>query len=89
MIDLLNDLSTITNIGKFNYHKLVDNINTIIGHSIIEALKEGKDNVIIDLGIGELNASNLNSNITYEFKPSINLDKLITKSIKNNESPLA
>lgn len=88
MKNIYKDLSTITNIGEYNFTKLIKNIELLIAHYIDEAKKENKRKIKIDLGIGELTIL-LKENLEFLFQPSDRLIKISNKTLEGKLNPLA
>lgn len=89
MIDVLQDLSIITNIGKYNFDKLINRTILIIGHAVEEAKRDNKDSIVLSIGIGELHILNINSDIKYNFIPDKHLVKIINNVKEGKADPLA
>ena len=52
MTDLLQDISTITTIGRYNLDNLTNKSISLISHSVEESLRNHNDITSIDIGIG-------------------------------------
>ena len=89
MRDLIVDLSTLTTIGKYNLDELVLKSIAVIGHDIEESLREHRNVISIDIGIGELHITNVDDNVLYKFIPSKKLEETVRKTYIDRKSPLA
>lgn len=88
MINLFDDLSTVTNIGKFNFDKLNNKSILLIAHAVDEAIRENKDLIDIDIGIGILTITNIKEELNYSFTPNTILHNNINKVLKGKGNPL-
>ena len=88
MINLLQDLSTITDIPKLSLEKLANEQALLLSHAIYEALIAKENTASADLGYGKLFIRYENNEIKYKFVPSKKFDELIRKTISNKVSPL-
>ena len=88
MHNLLDDLSTLTTIGKYNLDSLAKMSVAIISHDIEEALRSHDSVVCVDIGIGELRITNIEDKISYKFIPSTRLDNAVKSTYENRESKL-
>lgn len=86
-MQLIKDLSSITNIPESLLNKLVLKSNACIGYAVKENMYEGEENTLIDIGIGQLAISVSDDQIRYKFIPSRALESSIIKYI-DNESEL-
>lgn len=89
MIHLTDDLSTITSISKLSLDKLAEKSCACICHHVLETLAEKKNIATIDIGIGTLYIKIDLDTVKYKFIPSTFLDRNVSKTLANNESPLA
>lgn len=85
MYNLIEDLSCITNIKKYNLDMLIDNIQSLISHSIVESVLNKEKIVQLDIGIGYLYISNESNIIKYKFIPSKKLEDIVLNSYQNND----
>lgn len=85
--DLLNDVSSLTNIKP----KIIDKMESIAEYCIcdyIDNLKlEDEDVMSVNIGIGTLNIAYIDNEIKYQFIPSESLEKNIVRTI-NGENVL-
>lgn len=88
MNNLLNDLCTLTTVGKYNLDNLLSKTNSIISHCVQESICNNEEITSVDIGIGVLHIKHTQDNLKYKFVPSSKLDKLIIDTVKNRESKL-
>jgi hypothetical protein len=88
MQDLIQDLSTLTTIGKYNLDQLVQKSISIISHDVEESLRDFQNVTSIDIGIGTLHIQHVDSTIKYKFIPSKKLDDVVVNTIINRKSDL-
>lgn len=89
MTDLLQDISTITTIGRYNLDNLTNKSISLISHSVEESLRNHNDITSIDIGIGILHIQHIENSIKYKFIPSKKLDDTVYNTYKNRRSALA
>ena len=89
MYNLLDDLTVVTNIGRFNYEELANKSVAIISHNVEESLRDDEIISTIDIGIGQLNIYHTSDEIKYKFIPSKKLDDTILNTCKTRKSQLA
>lgn len=88
MKDLIQDLSTITTIGKYNLDELINKSISIVSHDVEESLRDFSDITSIDIGIGTLHIQHREGLLKYKFIPSKKLDDVIANTYKNRKSSL-
>lgn len=88
MKDLIQDISILTTIGKYNLDQLVNKSVAIISHDVEESLRDGNNITSIDIGIGELHILHTDGSIKYKFIPSKRLDDVIVDTCVNRQSAL-
>lgn len=88
MINLIEDLSILTDVSEPTLKKFIPVIGYCIGHALHEGICSRADITTIDLGIGELKLKVYSDGVRYKFVPSAALEKIIVSTIKNNSSPL-
>lgn len=88
MNNLLNDISTLTNIPFYILNELSDKSILSISHSVYEGLLENEPLTEIDIGIGTLYIKLEDANIKYKFIPSKKLEKEVAETISSKQSPL-
>lgn len=88
MNDLLQDLSIITNIGRFNFDELANKSIAIISHNVEESLRENEIISTFDIGIGQLNIYHTKDEIKYKFIPSRKLDDTVLNTCRKRKSQL-
>ena len=89
MKNLLEDLSILTTIAKYNLDNLTEKSISIITHDVLESMQDGEDITSIDIGIGVLNILHNHNEIKYKFVPSKKLDDNIYLTCKTGESKLS
>lgn len=88
MYNLLQDLSTLTTIGKYNLDILTNKSISIISHNIEESLRDMNNVTSIDIGLGILHIQHCNNEIRFKFIPSKKLETTVLDTCKNRESNL-
>lgn len=89
MKDLIQDISTLTTIAKYNLDNLVNKSISIISHDVEESLRDEANITSIDIGIGVLHINHEQGIIKYKFIPSKSLDNTVCETYKNKQSALA
>ena len=89
MNDLIQDLSILTTIGKYNLDSLCNKSISVISHCVEESLRESKTITSIDVGIGTLHIQHLDNELKYKFIPSKKLDEVVCSTYKNRKSALS
>lgn len=88
MTNLLEDISTLTEVTEKTLEKLTDVSNYCISHAVHEAQCEKKDITTIDIGIGELTIRFIDQGVQYRFVPSDALEKMIVQTVVGKTSPM-
>lgn len=89
MLNLLNDVAILTNVPEGLLKKFIPVCNYCISHKLYETCAEGKQESIIDLGIGELHIQIADDYLKYKFIPSKELEKLLIQALENDASPIS
>lgn len=88
MTILVNDISNLTTLSIRLLEKLNKTAMTIIGHSVYESLQESSPDTHVDLGYGTLTIHVDTDTVRYRFVPSMELERLVTKTVTTKTSPL-
>lgn len=88
MNNIIEDLSTITQIPKRFLDKLVNNATQCIGHSVYEALKTKNNLIKVNVGIGIIYIKFNKEHIEYKFIPSAQLENCLSKVILDETDPI-
>lgn len=88
MVNIKEDLSTLTTIEKSVFMKLEQKIEWCICDAIEKALLNKDDTVDVNLGFGQLTIKLLDDEIKYRFKPSQKFEKSIFNTIVNEQNDL-
>lgn len=88
MIDIIDDISTLTTIPKSNLDKLVEQSIKCISHSVWENNEETDYTVDLNIGIGTLHIKVESNTVKYKFIPSSKLEKSIQSALLDNIDPL-
>ena len=88
MINIVDDIATLTTIPKFTLSKLISIANSCISHAVIESMNDNSDTCEIDIGIGYLIIDITNSDLRFRFEPNNSLQRLIINSIETKQSDL-
>lgn len=87
-VNLKKDLSVLTTINESVFNKLLQKINWCISDSIEKAVLNKDEIVDIDIGIGNLLINISNDSVKYKFKPSSELETIISNTIVNERNEL-
>lgn len=87
-MDLIKDLSAITDIKEYNLKSLLTLVTKLISHYVYCSAKEKSTQIDIDLGIAELIIYFENDVVKYKFIPSKELHNSIKKSFNSDEDLL-
>ena len=90
MSNLENKLSTLSTIPEKALVKLREYLNRVHSHDVVTQLIEDKDLIELDIFEGTLyiTVDKINDTIKYKFIPNDEFNKIITKSIVEEESLL-
>lgn len=88
MRSLLEDISTLTTIGKYNLEELVNKSIVIVSHDVEESIREKENVTSIDIGIGELHISNIDGTVFFKFIPSRKLEEAVKQTYVTRKSAL-
>lgn len=88
MNSLIDDISTLTTIAKYNLEQLNNKCISIISHDVEESLRDYEEITKIDIGIGFLVIQHKEDTIRYKFIPSKKLDDTIVNTYNNRKSNL-
>ena len=89
MKNLIEDLSILTTIGKYNLESLTYKSIDIISHDIEESLRDNENYIEIDIGLGTLIISRVEEEIRYKFIPSKRLEKTVIDTYITRKSKVA
>ena len=89
MSNLLEDLSVITRVCKYNFDELASKSVAIISHSVEESLRNKENITEVDIGIGTLLIKNEEETLLYKFIPSKKLEESVKTTVTSRKSPLA
>lgn len=88
MINILDDLSTLTTIPYVSLERLVDLSVACISHSVEDSLLDNETHTIVDIGVGKLGIKVEDNTILYKFIPSTKLEDSIKQTVLSGKSPL-
>lgn len=88
MNNIIDDLSVLTGIAKYNIENLVNVEVSIISHSISESLMKKENTSCIDIGVGILNIISTSEGIQYKFIPSKKLENSVVNTYRTGKSQL-
>ena len=88
MINIIEDISTITTIPKDALNKLTDKQVWCICEAVREGILKNESPIEMDIGIGTLLISDEEENVKYKFIPSPILEEAINQTILTKKSPL-
>ena len=89
MINLIDDVSQLTDVSSKTLNKFVPVCTHCIGHAVYESQCAKCDTTEIDIGIGELKLKVDFEGIHYRFVPSKALEQMLIQTVANKTSPLA
>lgn len=88
MISLVDDLSLLTSIKKYNLEELVNKCNMVISHAVVESIKQQETVTGIDIGIGILRVTNQEDELKFKFIPSAKLENTLIHTYNSKDSSL-
>lgn len=88
MINLIENVSKLNNLPVKQLQKVCSNLESIIGHSIVEAYLNKDKYVIFNLGIGTLTIDISEEELTYKFIPSATLEAKLINAVNKKEDIL-
>ena len=88
MMNLINDVSSLTNVSERTLKKLMPAVEYSIANSVYERHLAHEDLLEIDTGIGILHIKLSEDNIKYRFVPSKHMEEIIKQCIEYGTSPL-
>lgn len=88
MINLVEDVSKLTDVPDKTLDKFTGIIEYCIAHAICESCFNNNHITEIDVGFGEIHIKTDADGVRYRFLPSKNLEKMIVESIVNKRSPI-
>ena len=88
MIDLIDDLSSATHVPMVTLRAIADKAYPIIAHGVYEALIEEDDEVVVDVGFGEIIFHLSEDEIKTRFEPSKELENIIKKTVETRADPM-
>lgn len=88
MIDLLQDLSTLTNVSALTWKEMTRRSTSLLSHYVVEAQQAQLNNIDVDIGIGLLRLKFEGDDLKFRFEPSRELSRKIQKAVDSNTSSL-
>jgi hypothetical protein len=88
MQNLINDLSTLTNIPLDIWEKFVNIAEMDIAHCAFETISSKEKSFSIDIGLGILYIKYEEDNIKYKFIPHESLEREVENALTCKSSPL-
>lgn len=85
---IVDDLSVLTNVAKYNLESMVNLSTNLISHAVFESVREQEPYTEVDIGVGTLYIKIEDDMIQYKFIPSTKLDNAVKDTVKNNRSRL-
>ena len=86
--DVIDDLSTITGIYKYQLDQVADKAQAEICNCVLEAMQSGDNRCVLDIGIGTLVIGIDEDGAEYKFIPSKQLEEKLIKTVETKKSPL-
>lgn len=84
-INLLENVSKLTTISERKLLNLLEKANLCLGHELFTGSQVGEQIFEIDVGVGELQVINNNTEIIYNFVPSGTFEKVILDAIDGKD----
>ena len=85
---LIPDVSLLTTIPELSLKKLIDKCKFVICHDVQEACLNNEDEVIVDMGLGQLILKIEEEGVHYKFVPNASFEESVSKTILTGASPL-
>lgn len=89
MINIIEDVATLTDVKETLLRKFVAVSNICLGHALHEVQCHNENIVEADIGIGKLHIKLDENNILYRFVPSKELEKTLIQTVVTRCSPVA
>lgn len=87
-MDIIDDVSKLTTIPRSNITELFDYFSLAMCHQLLEAKREEKDTVSMNIGTGILTIKLDDYSLKMKFTPSKKLSSMMENTLKTSESPL-
>lgn len=88
MNNVINDLSTLTDIAESDLNRVVKIIMDCICHSVLDNINDKESTTIVDIGIGTLSLLLSQDCIKYKFIPSTTFENKLKTTIKTKKGPI-
>ena len=88
MANLIDDLSVLTTIKKYNLEELVNKSNMIISHAVMESIRNKESTATVDIGIGKLLVKSEEDTLRFKFIPSTKLESTLIDTYSSGKSLL-
>ena len=88
MVNLKEDLATLTTIPTRSIDKLFSKSSLCIANAVTEGVLEGQDVVEINIGFGTLKIAKTEQGIRYLFKPSADLEESVRDAFLGKRNKL-
>ena len=88
MVNIIEDVATLTTINKKNLNKLVEVALYCINEAIEESLLDQKTVTDLDIGIGELHIQFVDNELKFKFIPNAKLREGAIDTIKGKQNNL-
>lgn len=88
MIDLLQDLSVLTNVSNATWSSMKARSSSLLSHYIVEAILNQQSDVQVDIGLGYLFIHIQDEDIQFRFEPAEDVCRKIRKAVKTGTSSL-
>lgn len=88
MIDLLEDLSSLTHVSAVTWKEMTKRSTSLISHYVVEAIQSDTDSTEVDLGIGVLHLKIDDDSVRFRFDPSRELTRKIQQAVDTGTSSL-
>ena len=88
MLNLNGDLAVLTTIPVRQLDKLTAKGTLCLANAVAESVFEGKDEVQLDIGYGQLNIKKVDGGIKYIFIPSCDLEEAVKDAFTGRHNSL-
>lgn len=88
MTNLVDDLSVLTTIKKYNLEELVNKSTMIVSHALAECISNEEEITEVDIGIGVLRILVQDEEMKFKFSPSSKLETTLVETYTSGKSSL-
>jgi hypothetical protein len=88
MVNLIEDVSKLTDVSEKTLNKFIPVCTYSIGHAVYESYCCKQSITEIDIGVGQIDIKVEDNTIKYRFVPSKELEKTLIQTVTTKSSPL-